>query len=51
MHVFDYSFLKNEVPSSFLGLCSIIYDLKAKGEIRKNENSAVYEELRKIAII
>ena len=51
MHIFDYSFLKNEVPASFLNLCGIIYDLKAKGTIRKNENPAAYEELRKRAII
>ena len=51
MHIFDYSFLKNEIPSNYLNICNIIYDLKAKGILRQNENPRAYEDLKRSAIV
>lgn len=51
MHIFDYSFLQNEISADISGLSNIIYDLKGKNTLRKQTNSKVFESLRASAII
>ena len=51
MRRFDYSFLKNELPSSMFSLSNVLADLRGRAEIRKEENKAVFSKLEEIAII
>lgn len=51
MHTFDYSQLKNGKYMEVLGLTNIIYDLRAREEIRESDNKAFFDSLRKAAII
>ena len=51
MHIFDYSHLKNGEYAEMMGLTNIIYDLRAREDIREGENRPVFESLRKAAII
>ncbi len=51
MHIFDYSFLENDISGNILSTSNIISDLKAREELRKTNNIKIFEELRKIAII
>ena len=51
MHRFDYHFLAESLPANMLEIAGIIYDLRGKGEIRKNDHPQVFQELRRIAII
>ena len=51
MHRFDYRFLADSLPANILEIAGIIYDLRGKGEIRKNNHPQVFQELRHIAMI
>ena len=51
MHRFDYSFLRESLPGNLSGLVGIIYDLRGRGEIRKEENRRVFEDLRQSAMV
>ncbi len=51
MHIYDYSFLKNGEYAEMLGLINIIYDLRAREEIRQSSNMTLFESLRRIAIV
>ena len=51
MHIYDYSFLKSSDYADMLGLTNIIYDLRAREEIRQSSNTALFESLRRIAIV
>ena len=51
MHRFDYHFLAESLPANMLEIAGIIYDLRGKGEIRKNDHPQVFQELRRTAII
>lgn len=51
MRRYDYTFLKDEIPGSIVGLTDVIADLRARGELRKLQYGEAYESLRKKAII
>lgn len=51
MKKFDYSFLKDEVPSNILNISEIIADLRAKEEFRRLQYSDTFEKLSKIAVV
>ena len=51
MHRFDYRFLADSLPANILEIAGIIYDLRGKGEIRKNNHPQVFQELHHIAMI
>jgi Fic family protein len=51
MKKFDYSFLKEEVPSNILNISEIIADLRAKEEFRRLQYSDTFEKLSKIAVV
>lgn len=51
MHTFDYSFLRSGEYAEMLGLCNVMYDLRAREAIREGSNKNIFEELRRKAII
>ena len=51
MHRFDYRFLTDSLPANILEIVGIIYDLRGRGEVRKNEHPQVFQELRHTAMI
>ena len=51
MHQYDYSFLKDQIPGSIIGLTDIISDLKAKEDFCKLQYEDTFEILSKKAII
>ena len=51
MHRFDYQFLADRLPANLLEIAGIIYDLRGKGEIRKENNPQVFQELRHTAMV
>ena len=52
MRIFDYTFLKDgTIPADLLNLITNIYSLKSKDDLRKNEYTSIYSELKKIAIV
>ena len=51
MHPFDYRFLADSLPANILEITGIIYDLRGRGEIRKNDHPQVFRELRHTAMI
>ena len=51
MHRFDYRFLTDSLPANILEIVGIIYDLRGRGEVRKNEHPQVFQELRYTAMI
>lgn len=52
MHIFDYSFLKNNgVSAKILNMTTSIYSLKTMANVRKEKNLKVFTELEKIARI
>lgn len=51
MHIFDYSHLKGGEYIEMMGLTNIIYDLRAREEIRESSNKTLFETIRKNAII
>ena len=51
MHVFDYRFLKDTIPASLAGLSDILYDLRARDQMRRSSNLSVFQSLRKAALI
>ena len=51
MHRFDYRFLAESVPGNILEIAGIIYDLRGRGEIRKESNPQVFLELQKSAMV
>ncbi len=51
MHVFDYKVLKDEDYSEMLGLTNIIYDLRAREDLRQSNNRDLFEVLRSSAIV
>ena len=51
MHCFDYNHLKSGEYVEMAGLTNILFDLRAREEIRENYNKSVFESLRRAAII
>lgn len=51
MRRYDYSFLKNEIPGSIVGLTEVIADLKSKESFRKLQYSKTFERLQRRALI
>ncbi|MBR5970090.1 MAG: Fic family protein [Lachnospiraceae bacterium] len=51
MHRFDYRFLKNEIPGSFLQTTAILYDLRARADIRKSGHPETFRALQSSALI
>lgn len=51
MHRFDYSFLRESVPGSVIGVVDIISDLNAKEAFRQQQYKTTFEKLRETAII
>jgi len=51
MHRFDYSFLKNDIPSDIFGAISILYDLRGRNEMRIEEKSSTVDSMRKNAMV
>lgn len=51
MHRFDYRFLASSVSADLAGATNVLYDLRARNEIRQSQDTAVFEELKKSAII
>ena len=51
MHRFDYRFLADSLPANILEIAGIIYDLRGRGEVRKDDHPQVFRELRHTAMI
>lgn len=51
MHRFDYLFLKEAIPAGFLQTTGIIYDLRAREELRKSEHADSFAALKQAAMI
>ena len=52
MHIFDYSFLKNDLlPAQLVSLASNISMLKVMSSVRKNENETAFRKLEDAAKI
>lgn len=51
MHSFDYRFLADSIPANLLEITGIIYDLRGRSEIRKANNSLLFQGLRHTAMI
>ncbi len=51
MHIYDYSFLKDNIPGNIVGLTDIIADLRSREEYRKLQYGTTFESLRQKAII
>lgn len=52
MHIFDYSFLRNDLlPAQLVNLASNIYALRTMTQIRKEENEMAFNELEALAKI
>ena len=52
MHIFDYSFLKDDLlPAQLINLTSNIYALRVMSDIRKKENDTAFKELEALAKI
>lgn len=46
MHVFDYRFLAKDVPADLAGASNVLFDLRARNDLRMSERPQTYEELR-----
>lgn len=51
MHIFNYEFLNSGEYSDMVMLTNVLYDLRARTEIRRSSNIDFFETLRRIAII
>lgn len=51
MRTFDYSFLKTGIPGNITGLTTVIADLRAKEQFRKQQYTETFEEIRKKAMV
>ena len=52
MHIFDYSFLKNDLlPAQLVNITSNITALKTMAEFRQRDNHAIFRKLESIAKI
>lgn len=51
MHIYDYSFLAEQTPGSLMNISNILFDLRAKDEVRRESNKSVYDAMRHAAII
>lgn len=51
MHRFDYRFLSDSVPAEIASVTRLVYDLRARNDIRLNEDSGMRESLREAAIV
>ena len=51
MHIYDYSFLKKEIPGNIVGLTGVIADLKSKEIFRKLQYEETFNSLQKKAVI
>ena len=51
VHRFDYRFLAESVPSELANLTNILYDLRARNELRLHERPEAFRALRESAII
>lgn len=51
MHIFDYRFLADSVPADISGASNVLFDLRARNEMRMNASAAQFEKLRQAAII
>ena len=47
MHIYDYSFLKKEIPGNIVGLTGVIADLKSKEIFRKLQYEETFNSLQK----
>ena len=51
MHRFDYRFLSESVPAELASVTNLIYDLRARNDIRLNGDPYMRESLRQVAIV
>lgn len=51
MHIYDYSFLKEQTPGTLMNISNILFDLRARDQIRRGSNIPVYDAMRQSAII
>ena len=51
MHTFDYRFLADAVPADLADVTNILFDLRARNEMRLNEDANMFDALRNAAII
>lgn len=51
MHIFDYRFLAKDVPADLAGASNVLFDLRARNDLRISEHPETYEELRRAAIV
>lgn len=51
MHIYDYSFLKEQTPGSLMNISNILFDLRARDSIRRESNGKVYDAMRRAAMI
>ena len=51
MHLFDYSFLAAGVSSELAGTSNLLFDLRARNELRRQNDASAYDELRQAAIV
>lgn len=51
MHVFDYRFLADAIPSELAAASNVIYDLRARNDLRMHGDEKLFESLRSAAIV
>lgn len=51
MRKFSYDFLKEMVPGTVVNISNIIYDLRAKEQLRRKDNGDIFDHLQESAII
>lgn len=51
MHVFDYRFLAEAIPAELAAVTNIIFDLRARNDMRLQEDEGAFESLRQAAIV
>lgn len=51
MHIYDYSFLKEQSPGSLMNISNILFDLRARDDLRRSGNESIYDAMRHTAMI
>lgn len=51
MHVFDYRTIASSMPSDLAGASNVLFDLRARNEMRKTVNEGTFRELERAAIV
>ena len=51
MHVFDYRMLTDSLPADIAGVSNIIFDLRARNEMRRLQDGSGFDRLREAAIV